>query len=151
SVRFLFSPQRLVPVTWTYPATNRLLFEAGGAYRVEGILSEPWIEGDRGILSRSVVETTINRMYGSDFGSLGPTEFQAQTNNHQWISRASMSYVTGSHAIKVGGTTFTRWELVDPSPNFPEQYSFRNQAPLSITQVAVPANQENELTTIGLF
>jgi len=93
----------------------------------------------------------LNTIYGSAQGTR--RVYQANHN-----SRASLSYVTGSHAAKVG-FRFTRVNLNKPGlyPD-PENaimggrtYTFRNGVPQSVTIYNQPFNAIERTNTLGLF
>jgi hypothetical protein len=89
----LHIPNKVGQATWSSPITNRLLAEAGFSYILEDQQFNPRPESvapqitdpGRGIIYRAAV--TSMRAYTPVYGS-----------------RGSVSYVTGSHAMKVGYT-----------------------------------------------
>ena len=141
---------------WTSPITNKLLFEAVGLhlferwgnmhYRVNGgSLEDPRLEA---ILPQmiSVLEQSNNLTYRS----------QANYNNTavpSWTYRAATTYVTGSHAIKVG---FNRTHGYLDEYNYtlnPVSYRFNGGVPNLITERAFPfrskTNLDNDLGFYG--
>ena len=140
---------------WTSPVTNKLLFEAVGLhlferwgnmhYRVDGgSLKDPALEA---ILPQmiSVTEQSNNLTYRS----------QANYNNTavpSFTYRAAGTYVTGSHAFKVGfnNTSGHLDEYQYTLNNL--SYRFNNGIPNRITERAFPyraiTNLDNDL---GLF
>jgi hypothetical protein len=104
-------PYYLTQATWTAPMTNKLLFEAGysrlayyhaggpGALPPDGIF-----DGMIGITEQS---TAINAATGERWAPRANYNYRAlQTYNDNYGNpnhwRASTSYVTGSHSMKVG-------------------------------------------------
>ena len=94
-------PARLAQVTWSYPATNRLLFEATEGYMMvnhfgEGIeeLSLDYIP-----LFELTTGTPYNSAFFSPLSVAGIGIQMWEIIDHQ---RFSMSYVTGTHSLKVG-------------------------------------------------
>jgi hypothetical protein len=89
----LHIPNNVYQGTWSSPITNRVLAEVGGSYILEDQQFNPRPESvapqitdaGRGLIYRAAV--TSMRAYTPVYGS-----------------RGSVSYVTGSHAIKVGYT-----------------------------------------------
>ena len=89
--------------SWTLPATNRLLFEAGfSAYRHESISAN--VETvDPTTIPALVLGSTGGTAFVRGFASWFPRNPSAQNDNMKSETyRASMSYVTGTHALKVG-------------------------------------------------
>ncbi|MGE0447263.1 MAG: carboxypeptidase regulatory-like domain-containing protein, partial [Vicinamibacterales bacterium] len=89
----------LTQVTWSSPATNRLLLEAGGSYHPENWrykLPYPELIG--------VSEQSTGMVYrgatNANGGGLGPDAI-----NEVWNSRASASYITAPTHSRSGSTT----------------------------------------------
>jgi hypothetical protein len=116
-------PNRLLQTSWTNPATNRLLFEAGLTATIQHLdttkhryLTNPQsiprvVEfGDTAGLD--AVATRVNAFAGAAFSGLtsgslnssinatGVNSEAREVNNYR--SRASASYVTGRHHAKIG-------------------------------------------------
>jgi len=72
---------------------------------------------------------------------------------HPYSSRASMSYVTGSHAFKVGYTDTSGFQNYGPGkPNLDEAYQFRGQTPIGLWQLAGPGyGQARVKMSLGIF
>ena len=101
--------------------------------------------------SRSVLELSIGRRYGSHTGLLGPTDYGVTPSKH-WLGNGSVSYVTGSHNFKVGFTTLQAFETLTQEPNFPEAYNFFNQVPVGLMQLAAPSRSETNMNmALGLY
>ena len=98
------APLNIVQATWTSPLTNRVLFEAGFGITSETprlVSSDPRVDLSLpGVALLDKGFTTI-RGQGSWFPR-GAQETSYETYNTNY--RASVSYVTGSHAFKVGFT-----------------------------------------------
>ena len=63
-----------------------------------------------------------------------------------------MSYVTGSHAFKTGLVLQEGWAVNNTTINHALSYTFRDQRPVSITQYAVPFQDEQRLMpALGLY
>src|SRR4029450_6379001 len=91
--------------TWSYPVTSRVLFEAGASLRVDRQLNEP---PDETRNARPVLDLTTGIGYGSQLAPFtSEVNYGDMGNQGAWQTRGSMSYVTGSHAFKVGVTTMT--------------------------------------------
>ena len=133
-------------LTWTSPVTSRLLFEAGwGSYMSNYANDAPRIDGSFNPQMISVLELT-----GTAPGTGGiPGLISRQDNplgggfQHHQIGtlanlRASVSYITGAHNLKVG----YMGGFSDPSQSYYNftpfvQYQFNNGVPVALTQTAV--------------
>jgi hypothetical protein len=140
-------PADVTMVTWNFPATNKLLFEAGTArlvyYYTQG--REP--EAASGAIS--ILDTGLNLRYGSN---LLYQEWHNWTQN----TRFSMSYVTGRHAVKVGMTLRHVREFDVQSTNGDINYTFQTlngiTKPLSLTLYADPIEwREHVDGDLGLY
>jgi hypothetical protein len=86
-------PRYTTESKWTSTITNRLLFEAGYALDNETYTLEPLPESVGVIPKRDITQNTLYGAY--DFGY-----YYREPKRRTIVS--SMSYVTGSHAVKVG-------------------------------------------------
>ena len=93
-------------VTWSSPLTNRLLLEAGAAYRREDyhVPVRYWRAGDPLLDQINVLDVGTNLVYHGITGGGGPTAAGAFTDSISWTPqfRAALSYVAGAHSLKVG-------------------------------------------------
>ena len=102
-----FPVQRFVTLDWTSPVTNRLLIEASGIHRVErwGNMHLQTGKGDNiDALVPGITAITDNPSLATG-GSLNYRAFDGLYNNSwNWNIhyRAAVSYITGTHALKVG-------------------------------------------------
>jgi len=94
--RILFQPNYVVQATWSYPATNRLLFEAGGSLMAARYYTVPQPGQDQDNVYTVVEQSTAYTLQGLT----GKSDWW--TRNFYY--RASASYITGSHAFKAGMT-----------------------------------------------
>jgi hypothetical protein len=153
-----FPTQRFVTADWTSPVTNRLLLEASGIHRVErwGNMHLQTGKGDNvdaivpGMIS---VTDNPNPVTG---GSLTYRSAAQYNNSWNWNLhyRAAVSYITGSHNIKVGfnnaylyheNTTYT-------DPSAPYSYTFANGVPTQLTYRIAPRTVKvNVDYDFGLF
>jgi hypothetical protein len=139
-----FPVQRFVTADWTSPVTNRLLLEASGIHRVER-----WggmhLQTGKGENVSSIPPGTVSITDNPSLATGGNLTYRAAAQyNNSWNwnlhYRAAVSYITGSHNIKVGfnnaflhheNTTYT-----DPSAPF--SYNFANGVPSQITYRITP-------------
>jgi hypothetical protein len=125
-----FRPKYQVYVDWTAPATNRLLFEAVAFRQYEQVARI----GQSASQLNAVTEQSTGRTYRAIAVPGAGNPF-----NQNWAYRASASYVTGSHSVKVGvinifGRQDTRLYNVDS----PVSYRFNNGVPNQITLQLTP-------------
>jgi len=139
-------PDSLTIATWTYPATNRLFFDAGVA-KLLFTFTTRWqddVSRDPGL---SILEQSTGIRYGA------PINY-ASTEAGQANGRFSMSYVTGSHLFKTGifvlrtGGTGTSYRGGTNAMS----YTFLSGRPIQLTQYAAPITTSEKLTPeLGLF
>lgn len=144
----LFDPNALVQGTWTYAATNKLLFEAGSTWHIDRVIYEP--QPEVGTVNHpSIQELTNNVKYGNRFPGTG----FGYIDPGQVNGRAAASYVTGTHAFKAGLTFMKGWHDADTyaANNDLGLYVFRNGAPVQLTQYLSPNINDIRLTTLGLY
>ena len=127
-----YNPQNLSVLQYTYPATNRLLFEADASRSQYWRVQKRQPEATRDIIS--VTDTGLNLRYGAR----GGTDFYQTLNDERYHQRFSLSYVTGTHNFKVGTDLNQmaqgRKQYDDPYLiNQAISYTFRNQIPQSVT------------------
>ena len=124
----LYWPQ-VTAVTWTFPATSRLLFEAGT--QLSNVPLESRAQTGRDEFDIPVNDTLLGLSYRASTAGYGWS--RSSVNN----TRASMSFVTGTHSIKAG------FEMRNPRKDYEEigspiSYTFRNGSPTSVTLYARP-------------
>ena len=152
SIEYVEWPVNLSQATWTFPATNRLLFEVGGfrlltingPRRAEGVLPTD-------VAHRSFVPFFTWNAFGVSDGIASPygTQFDVST----YGTRASVSYVTGTHSFKAGVNTFHANENYGLSTfNNPLRYTFYLPSyPLQVEQFAHPRNAHQHSNDLGIY
>lgn len=140
---------KIPTVTWTFPATNRLLFEAGTATQWLGYGPFPQPETD--LYTISVLEQTGNiRFHGTQPDTTGPGGLGSKWNLIQ-NSRAAVSYVTGSHAVRVGMQIRTGVKKF-AEEGAPIEYRQLNGVPNQITLYTYPLLfHENMKALMGIY
>jgi hypothetical protein len=121
---------RTVQGDWVAPLTNRLLFEAGASYVGALFLRRTFDELDTSIVLRR--EQSSGLFWGGPY-------FDLRTLRNEPIhKRAVVSYVTGTHAAKVGLTHSHGygWERKENPRNI--QYQLNAGVPNQITLYAEP-------------
>ena len=143
-------PLKIPQVAWTYPASNRLLFEAGAGWYISVRDNQP-IEGVT-LNDISIRELSTDFRYNARGDNTGGGaaygKADLQRNN---IQRFAASYVTGTHNFKTG-------VFVQQYPNRSllyvnggVQYNLRDGLPISILQFASPDGRNDLGHNLGLF
>ncbi|MBM3778519.1 MAG: TonB-dependent receptor [Acidimicrobiia bacterium] len=149
-------PMIITQGTWSYPATNRLLFEGGSTYLYSAQTHEP----DPAVRETdyAMVELSTNLSYNAFMTSVTvASQYEGKGNergdyNKQIANRIAMSYVTGSHALKVGMSLYYGLRHFIVTHNGALRYQYRFGVPAQIVQSASP--NENTIKTspnLGLF
>ncbi|MGE3841641.1 MAG: carboxypeptidase regulatory-like domain-containing protein [Vicinamibacterales bacterium] len=149
AIQHMFVPMYLPAVTWNSPISDKLLLEAGYSGLIMNVHSVQMDGVRTGDIQ--VTDVGLNTVYGSAQGTL-----RRYQNNQN--ARFTLSYVTGSHAAKIGfrhqHVTFNNPGLYpDPVNGITggRTYTFRNGVPQSVTIFNQPFNTVERTNTIGLF
>ena len=151
-------PNYLLQATWSFPMTNRLMFEAGNTSLIFDYPTIPTEDLPLGTDQISVLELTGYTVNGVQV----PGNFRYRSSAGGWryghkISKQSnqrfgVSYVTGSHALRVGLQVMEGWRHFYQEPNGSMDFAFSNGVPFSITQWATPLLDEERLkASLGLY
>ncbi len=146
-----FPVQRPVLLDWTSPLTNKILIEASGIHRVErwgnmhlqtkGLTLDPQMIG-----IQEQGGAIPNLQYRGRVGTYN----NSWNNNFHW--RFNTSYITGSHAFKVGANDALGYHDNETYALNPLQYRFLNSVPNQITQRTLPVTQKVRVYhDFGLF
>jgi hypothetical protein len=157
---YYIGPTHMPQATWTYAATNRLLFEGGMSLGFFPWQSYNELQTAEGI---NILELSTGYSYGAPAALRGPgarghflgreLANVPEAFDNVFNERFSVAYVTGSHAFKTGlalkedvgeGST---WTWVPHEVN----YQFRNGVPVGIVQRLSPTSGTTHLREIGLF
>ena len=151
--------QHMINGTWTYPATNKLLIEAmAGVWIVDNNLPTPEGVDDSDI---AVFDLGIGKFYGQLFTGnpfgLNPGWVNTQGNkgdqgDSSWD--AKVSYVTGSHSLKVGFQgVHQRYNEYSTGPRYDPaiMHIYANRTPLYIAQMASPSYYNLRMLDYGFF
>ena len=165
-------PNLIVQATWSYPMTNRLLFEAGNSTLYEESYSHPDGVSSPDPRAQGIDIPVSDEGINFDWGAATcytSTHCQRSTpgklhNSHQ---RFSVSYVTGSHASKFGLSLTEAWMANGSDLNHipgplgqervagaigPVRYIYDDGVPEEITQYAVPMRRRWRMQpALGLF
>jgi hypothetical protein len=151
----VYNPQYVPILSWSFPATNKLLFEAGASANILNEDSRPQVEvGPNDI---RVQDLALNLNYGSEATNNTWSGSFARRFVNKFNYRASASYITGSHAFKTGYYLQQYHLGREGAYNDPNQihgardYTFRNQVPVSVRIWAVPYEVVENSTAVGIF
>ena len=136
-------------VTWSHPATNRLLFEAGAAlvlYKGDKLL-QPGVTRD----TISVLDSARNFRYRAMGTALTGAAAYGPDRQDQSNQRFAVSYITGSHGFKVGIATLQGWTSDVSEINRDITYTFRDVTPQSVTLWASPVDSRDQAREISLY
>ena len=138
------SPYYLTQITWTQPRTSRLLFEAGySRFAYMPVFGQPPSDGIFDLIQ--VTEQSAIDGHAANF-----VYRSINTYNRNWANpnnfRASASYVTGAHNMKVGyqGAYQISDETLVTNPNL-ISYRFNQRSPNQFT-IRLPDWQEANRT-----
>lgn len=149
----VYKPEVLAIGTWSYAATNRLLLQAGGAYgdfrrvptRVEGVTKT----------DIAMQELSTGLFYNAAVGSFGGTGYAPTPAGLRLDSndaRFSVSYITGTHGLKVGlSARFMRGQQNTALNDPPVLYALRNTVPVSVTYFASPHAAESRARDLAFY
>jgi hypothetical protein len=155
-----YRPLHLAQATWSYTATNRLLFEAGVSLSIDHYATSapenlpsavtatdvPMFEQSRGL----AYNAKLNRPDGSG-GEWNAASGGNSTDNGS--GRLAASYVTGSHAFKAGFMQFrgVRNTNMDLTPGGGVRYNLRNGLPVSIDERLLPIGNRERMNSLGFY
>ena len=146
AVHARFPLERVVTVNWSAPVTNRLLFEAGASDVGQPIEYERPPAGDPHLSMVGIVEQSTGVSYRAN------TQGYRDDPSEVVSFRASGSYVTGSHALKVGfGDVWAKRDSYSSSNNFNMNYRFNNGVPNQLTELATPRSWRSRQQDLGMY
>ena len=148
-----FNHESLTTATWTAPVTNRLLLEARYANHAEGFVDKYPEPDDPYRRAIPVREATTGFLYRGKGYCCLPVFFGTQNAPFTQQASASVSYITGAHALKAGFQndfgTLEQQQLDNEQGLF---YTFNNGVPSAIQQHALPFTQTTHLSLdMGIF
>jgi len=142
TVAYRYPRLNLAQASWTSPLTNKLLFEARYALRGEAFGNQLPAEGSIYRSMIPVTDQTSGMFYRGKGGDGGPSGIFGYTSQKINTLVASASYVTGSHAFKVGmSDTWARSDSTTDSNINGLAYRFTNGingVPNQFTMYATP-------------
>ena len=142
-------------VTWTNPATNRLLLEAGWSANIFD--NDTRRQEGVGADAIAITELSQNLRYGARALTLTHAGGYRPQHNRQYHGRFSGSYISGAHALKTGVDVNQYVEGVPGVANDQNQingarsYVFNNRVPQQVTIWAVPFESLSLSRDIGVY
>ena len=154
SVDYTYFPINLTQTTWTFPASNRLLFEAGGSFLRN--LTSPRRQDT--VLPSDIAHQTFvpffnHNAYARFGGTTTPAKYGIGHDFPTVVFRGSMSYVTGTHSFKAGFNT----RNADENHAFAEvQNSLRYEfftptTPFQVSQFSSPTTSNQTSNELGIY
>lgn len=145
--------------TWSHPATNRLLFEAGATLQVQYRSFGSDIACG-GMHHEIAIRDSADPLMGN-FNYHG-TGTRADDHQKPGNQRFSVSYLTGPHSFKFGLAALEAFEYFTTSGKgstaqsisgvaLPVSYVFRNRVPTSLTEYVTPRSNNGLSRSVGLF
>ena len=138
----IYPVQRQRQVDWSSPFSNRILLEAGiNRYKAASNLLP--LSG----LSTDMIPAT-EQVTGLKFRSLETHRLQPALTTH---TRFNFSYITGTHAMKVGTNLTRGWNGFTYQNLNPLSYRLNNAVPNQISQRAFPIYTDTNVDQLGVF
>jgi carboxypeptidase family protein len=154
SISFVYGPEYLTQATWTNPLTHRLLLQTGFSYLRQAVQftsqGGPNVPGQISI-SDSNYPGIGAYSWGGLSGSVSNDNYEPQQNDNLSY-RATTSYITGSHAIKLG--VQGQWGMYNTRGNVPGNgttYGFVGGVPNTVTEWATPFKSNGRITNLGIY
>ena len=147
TIHYHGQPSYLSQASWNAPLTSKLLLEAGAAFANKDFQFA--LQTPDGVTPSSVAFSDLGT--GFSWGSLSSP--YGHNASHNFNARFVTSYVTGSHAAKLGITFQHDWAWTTQDVgNNGVTYQLRNGSPAQITQWATPLSlYEVTKANIGVF
>ena len=139
----------LTQASWSYPATSRLLFEAGGTLLLHTSTKTP--QPGATFDTISVLDSSRNFRYRSNATGFSFSSAFGRDESNQANERVAVSYITGSHGFKAGTQLLQGFSLDTTEIPHDVTYTFNNRTPISITTFATPAVTKDRSRDIGFY
>ena len=133
----------LYQATWTWTATNRVLVDVGQSFHPElfKFPNLPGVPDNR----TGILDTGLGITYRAPTAAI-------EQRSDQYAGRASVSYVTGSHNLKVGGDWFWGDRVYTQRLQTDMHYIFNNGAPTFVRLRTTPNPASDKVNlNLGLF
>ena len=140
-------PQYIVQGSWSSPVNNKLLLEAGGTLTAQDFhgYRQPGVPETQFQITDQLAPAGMPSTWGSS------NAYGANRSN-QSNYRASASYVTGSHSMKVGMNLMHQWRYTTQEVNNSVTLVVRGKTPFSLTEYATPIQYHETVDyNMGLY
>jgi hypothetical protein len=151
-----YDPAYNITTTWTYPATNRLMFMvAGGANHITQTNRRGFGVDENAI---QVTEQSLDLKYGAAYGATVGGSSYSTLPRTQYHEQFSVTYVPGSHTLKAGANV--RVVKTGNNAKYGRDlfmanrailYTFNNQRPVSLQLLATPHHFEEVAYDVALY
>ena len=156
---FKFNKNQIITGSWSSPVTSRLLLDARLTTHGEDLYNAVYPEDPNDIYRKLIAVTEQGGsipglLYRGAGQAAGPTFiFAAMSAPNIWQFKTSATYVTGSHALKVGfEDSWSRQYLLERDIDSSTSYRFNNGVPNQITERASPVSRYDDLKAeLGMF
>jgi len=151
SAQFNLWPQYVLQGNWSSPISSRLLLEAGASYAMNRWpYPSPGDQG-RGFGANSTEDISITELSTGFIYNAKPY-YNDKSDQPIAAQRFSVSYITGSHAFKVGLQLEEARSTTDQGIRLNRDlgYGFLNGVPNRLTQYA-PAIETDKTADLGLY
>src|SRR5262249_46687545 len=144
-----FSPSPRAQAKWTFPATSRLLFDAG----VSALWGDIVRRATGGTAADHVItDLDRNLTYGHHARDLsGPTSVGGILPYVVVTESANASYVTGSRTTNIGVQVREAYQKRQNFVNDSLTYSFRSATPTGLTEWISPFASDVRQRVVGLY
>lgn len=135
--------------TWSNPVTNRLLFDAGMS-----VTRIPRAQTTKDIAAAPTkLEISTNQRFGAPAFGAGGIAPQADVDEvgYNNVYRGAVSYVTGSHNVKVGGQVQTGSLAADISAPFDYEVNLLNGLPNAVNFLPTPYSYHDLMTKMAFY
>jgi hypothetical protein len=148
-----FPTQRVVLLDWTAPVTSRILIEASGIHRVERWGNMHHQTKDFSVdPSLNAVNEQGGAIPGLNYRNRGGANAYNNSWNDNFHYRFNVSYITGSHALKVGMNNAVGYHENLSYQLNPLAFRFNNGVPNQLTMRALPHTQKNHVDRdLGIY
>jgi hypothetical protein len=140
----------LFQLTWSSPRTNKLLMEGGASFAFGGwpTVYQPTVDPN----TISIIDTGIGFTWNTKQGVYQGLASDPNHVSDRASERFTTSYITGTHAIKMGVSLEHAWHEAADSVNHNINYTFNNGVPNRITEFSTPyLERSNVKAELALF
>jgi hypothetical protein len=145
-----FDPISATQVSWSRAHSSRLLIEAGGMFEKN---PKKTLRFGTPPTATAITDVGTGISYGA-YASATSTAYNSDPSGqsgNQANGRASVSYVTGSHAFKAGFKFYWGWDHIDRTVQNFLSYTFNRAVPISLNEWAVPIIADNRIRNLAYY